>query len=41
MTDPSDTWAANWRRLGSRTDRVRARYHRFCAWLMRNAPLPF
>lgn len=36
MTDPSDAWAAKWRRLNSKPDRVRARFFRFCQWVMRN-----
>lgn len=36
MTDSSDTWAANWRRLQAKPDSVRARYFRFVQWLTRN-----
>lgn len=36
MADPSDTWAAAWRRLNSKSDAIRARYFRFVQWLTRN-----
>jgi hypothetical protein len=39
MTD--DQFFSAWQRLNGKPDRVRARYHRFVQWLMRNAPLPF
>lgn len=36
MPDPSDSWAAAWRRLNAKPAAVRVRYMRFVQWLTRN-----